>query len=186
MTVQATKKEPICQWFALSLAQDNVCNESSGLQPCPWHGWLHAHAQPQNHGRPLSLQEPHVSHLNSTVKCPSSSPELAPFQWPCLASWHCRCLDGLPVVVTCLFGDLHSQSPNSPIVLLLDIGPAHCPCDAYVPGSADPHVQRLFSILAMGLWSRQLCTQCPCESHNTLPGTSCTRSSMWCWHTEAL
>ena len=30
-------------------SQDNVCNESHGLQPCLWHGWLHAHAQPQNH-----------------------------------------------------------------------------------------------------------------------------------------
>ena len=119
MTIQATKKELICQWFALDLAQDNVCNESNGLQPCLWHGWLHAHAQPQNHGRPLNInvQEPHVSHGNSTVKCPSSSPELAPFQWPCLASWHCRYLDDLHVVVTCLFGDLHKQSPNSPPLL---------------------------------------------------------------------
>ena len=137
MTIQATKKELICQWFALDLAQDSVCNESNGLQPCLWHGWLHAHAQPQNHGIPLNIhvRKPHVSHGNSTVKCPSSSPELAPFQWPGLASWHCRCLDDLHVVVTCLFGDLHNQSPNSRIVLLLDIGPVHCPCDAYLLGS---------------------------------------------------
>ena len=38
------------------------CNESNGFEPCLWHGWLHAHAQPQNHGRPLNinLHEPHV------------------------------------------------------------------------------------------------------------------------------
>ena len=56
------------------------------------------------------------------------------------------------MVVTGLFGDLHNQSRNSPIFLLLDIGAAHCPCDAYSPGSADPNVHRLFS------WSLQFCT----------------------------
>ena len=31
------------------------------------------------------------------------------------------CLDDLLVIVTCYFGDLHNQSPNSPIVLILAI-----------------------------------------------------------------
>ena len=75
-----------------SQAQDSVCNESNGFQPCLWHVWLHAHAQPPNHGIPLSIniQKPHVSHLNGTVKCPPSAPELLPFQCPCHASLHCR------------------------------------------------------------------------------------------------
>ena len=36
-----------------------------------------------------------------------------------------------------------------------------------------------------GLASWTSCTQCPWEWHSTLPATSCTRSSMWCWSTEA-
>ena len=69
----------------LSLFSQDTVNEPNGFQPCIWHGWLHAHDQPQNHGRPLNIniQEPHVSHLNATVKCPPSSPELLPFQCPC-------------------------------------------------------------------------------------------------------
>ena len=59
-------------------------------------------------------------------------------------------------------------------------------CDAYLLASAGPNVHSLLSMLATALWSLQLCTQCRWEWHSTLPATSCTRSCMWCWPTEAL